>query len=69
MEAVARATAGNVCSTLADLRSGRPTEYDSINGAVLRRGRLAGMSLPALEELDRRFLSLLAERLVHQGAS
>lgn len=53
MEDVARATAANVCSTLADLRSGRPTEYASINGAVLS---LAGeLPLEALRELDRRF--------------
>lgn len=58
MEGVARGTAGNICSTLADLRSGRPTEYDSINGAVLRRARALGLALPTLEKLDRRFSAL-----------
>lgn len=53
MEDVARATSENVCSTLADLRSGRPTEYASINGAVL--GLAGELPLEALRELDRRF--------------
>ncbi|KAK4537425.1 hypothetical protein CDCA_CDCA12G3450 [Cyanidium caldarium] len=34
-------TAGNVCSMLADLRHGRPTEIDALNGAVAQRAREA----------------------------
>lgn len=60
---IAAQTSTNVCSTLADLRGGRPTEYDSINGEVLRRARAAGLAVPALSELDRRFGSLLEAKV------
>lgn len=69
MERVARATSNNVCSTLADLRGGRPTEYDAINGALLRRARELGVSTPLLDELDREFGMLLLSRRPHQVAS
>jgi 2-dehydropantoate 2-reductase len=36
---VARATAGNVSSTLQDVRRNRPTEIDFLNGAIARLGR------------------------------
>lgn len=62
MERVAAITAGNVCSTLADLRSGRPTEYESINGALLRLAQAQGVRLPMLEELDREFWQAQAGR-------
>jgi 2-dehydropantoate 2-reductase len=55
VERVATLTADNVCSTLSDLRRGRPTEYDSINGALLRLARLHGLSTPVLDQLDHEF--------------
>lgn len=55
---IAAQTSSNVCSTLADLRAGRPTEYDSINGELIRRGQASGLPVPALLELDRRFHGL-----------
>lgn len=58
VEAVARDTASNVCSTLADLRSGRPTEYDSINGEVLRRAEQLAVPVPVLRFLDDEFRKL-----------
>ncbi len=55
MERVALATRDNVCSTLADIRSRRPTEYSHVNGALLKLARAADLHLPTLEELDQRF--------------
>lgn len=69
VERVARATAGNVCSTLADLRSSRPTEYNSINGALLRLAHEHGVQVPCLEALDRKFSSFLPQPSVHRAAS
>ncbi|MEZ3142543.1 ketopantoate reductase family protein [Halobaculum sp. MBLA0143] len=43
---VAAATADNRSSTLQDVRAGRPTEVDAINGAVVRRGETAGVGTP-----------------------
>jgi 2-dehydropantoate 2-reductase len=45
-ERVCRATAANICSTLQDLRMGRRTEIDAINGAVVREGRRRGVATP-----------------------
>jgi 2-dehydropantoate 2-reductase len=52
-EAVARATADNVSSTLQDLRRGRPTEVFAINGAVARVARERGLSAPVNEAMAR----------------
>lgn len=60
MEEVARATSGNICSTLADLRSGRTSEYTAINGELLRLARRYRLRLPVLEELDRQFSMMLS---------
>jgi len=46
-------TAVNTCSMLQDLRAGRQTEIDSINGAVARLGREAGIAAPYNEALTR----------------
>lgn len=43
---VATATADNRSSTLQDVRAGRPTEVDAINGAVVARGERAGVDTP-----------------------
>lgn len=52
-EAVARATAENISSTLQDLRRGRPTEVFAINGAVARVARERGLSAPVNEAMAR----------------
>lgn len=59
LERVARETRENVCSTLADLRSGRPTEYPEINGALLDLARQHGVEVPLLEAADREFQQLV----------
>jgi 2-dehydropantoate 2-reductase len=46
-------TAANLCSMLQDLRAGRRTEIDSINGAFARLGREAGVAAPYNELLAR----------------
>lgn len=46
VEAVAAATADNQSSMLQDVRAGRPTEVDAINGAVVRRGETLGVDTP-----------------------
>lgn len=48
---VARRTAGNISSTLADLRRCRRTEVDFINGAVVEFGRKLGVHTPYNEAL------------------
>ena len=55
---VALKTSENICSTLADFRSGRPTEYDSINGRLLQIARSWGVKAPALKRLHEDFTSL-----------
>lgn len=52
---VAEQTAENVCSTLADFRTGRPTEYQAINGEILAAAGRLGLAVPHLEKLDRDF--------------
>lgn len=52
LQRVAEQTRDNICSTLVDLRRGGPTEYDHINGELLRLARRGGISVPYLEELD-----------------
>jgi hypothetical protein len=41
--ATARATSGNVCSTLSDLRGGRPTEAEFVSGWVAAAAAAGGM--------------------------
>ena len=51
VEAVARATAKNVCSMLQDVLKRRPTEIDYINGAIVRQGKGLGIAVPVNEVL------------------
>lgn len=51
-------TAGNVSSMLQDVRAGRCTEIEAINGAVVATARRLGMAVPVNEELVRRVLSI-----------
>lgn len=45
-ETICRQTAGNVNSMLQDVRRGRRTEVDAINGAVAREGETLGVPTP-----------------------
>ncbi|HIL33343.1 MAG: hypothetical protein CXT74_04520 [Methanobacteriota archaeon] len=54
-------TAENRCSMLQDLEARRPTEIDSITGAIVRRGRRTGVATPVSEAL----LHAVREREVH----
>ena len=49
-------TAGHRSSMLQDLRRGRPTEIESLNGAIVRLGRETGVAAP---------VNALVTRLVH----
>jgi len=51
LEKVARATAENRSSMLQDLDRGRPTEVDSISGALLRVASAHGLDLPATRQV------------------
>jgi 2-dehydropantoate 2-reductase len=53
-----RATASNLCSTLLDLRAGRPTELAWLNGEVVRRAEARGIAVPA-----NRFIARLVSHL------
>ena len=46
VEGVCRATQSNLCSMLQDMRAGRMTEIDYLNGAVVREARVFGVSVP-----------------------
>lgn len=50
-EEVARRTASNVSSMLADLRRGAPTEIDAICGAVVRAAKELDVDVPVNEEM------------------
>ncbi len=57
VETVARRTAQNISSMLQDVRRGRPTEIDYINGAVVREGERLGIPTP---------LNLLLTKLIKE---
>ena len=48
---VCRKTATNISSMLQDIRAGRRTEIDAINGAVVAAGRRFGLATPANQAL------------------
>ena len=59
-------TADNRASMLQDILRGRPTEIDAINGAVVARGRQAGVDTPVnllLTQLVRALEATVADRL------
>jgi 2-dehydropantoate 2-reductase len=58
VETVASKTARNISSMLQDVRHGRPTEIDYINGAVVREGQRLGIPTP----LNLLLTKLLKER-------
>jgi 2-dehydropantoate 2-reductase len=60
---VCRATATNISSMLQDVRAGRPTEIEAINGAVVRLADSLGVSAPMNEDLVRKVREL--ERNCH----
>jgi 2-dehydropantoate 2-reductase len=51
---VCKKTAANLSSMLQDINSKRPTEIDSINGAIVAAGRKLAISVPVNEELVKR---------------
>lgn len=55
---VCRATATNISSMLQDLRAGRPTEIEAINGAVVRLAGPLGIPVPVNEALVRKVREL-----------
>jgi 2-dehydropantoate 2-reductase len=46
VEDICRATQNNICSMLQDLRAGRKTEIDYLNGAVMREARALRVPVP-----------------------
>ena len=46
LRTVLEATRGNRCSMLQDIRSGRETEIDALNGEICRRGEMVGLQTP-----------------------
>ncbi len=58
VENLCRRTASNTSSMLGDILSGRPTEIETIVGAVLKRAEQRGKKLPMLETL---YLIVLAK--------
>lgn len=51
VESVCAATSSNACSMLQDVLHKRPTEIDSINGAISRHGRSLGIKTPVNDML------------------
>ena len=51
---VCKKTAANLSSMLQDINSNRPTEIDSINGAIVAAGRKLAIPVPVNEELFKR---------------
>jgi len=56
--AVCQATANNLSSMLQDVRRGRRTEIEAINGAVVEEARRLGLSAPVNQELVRRIRAI-----------
>ncbi len=63
IEAVARNTSRNTSSMCSDMRNGRATEIDYINGYIAERARALGLSAPVNQMLTAR----VKERILHPG--
>jgi 2-dehydropantoate 2-reductase len=59
-EAVCRATGKNISSMLQDIRHGRPTEIEAINGVIVREAAALGLDVPVNEDLTRKIRALQA---------
>lgn len=57
---VCRTTKDNLSSMLQDIRKGRRTEIEAINGAVIREGKALGIPTPINEELYKKVKALEA---------
>jgi 2-dehydropantoate 2-reductase len=55
---VCRATAANISSMLQDVRAGRPTEIEAINGALIRKAAELGLATPVNTELVRQIKAI-----------
>ena len=55
---ICQATAQNISSMLQDVRAGRSTEIEAINGAVVRLGEKFGVATPVNAEITRRVRAL-----------
>ncbi|CAI8309279.1 MAG: 2-dehydropantoate 2-reductase [Candidatus Poseidoniaceae archaeon] len=51
LRTVLEATRGNRCSMLQDIRSGRETEINALNGEISRRGEMLGLQTPLNQAL------------------
>lgn len=61
--AVCRGTAANISSMLQDVRNGKTTEIDSINGAIIRLAEKQGVAVP----INRRLFEQVKEIENHYG--
>ncbi len=57
-ESVCRATSNNISSMLQDIRHGRMTEIESINGAIVREAKTLGLAVPMNLKLTQRVREL-----------
>lgn len=69
IEQVARATATNTSSMRSDVRNGRMTEIDYINGHVVTRSRALGLPAPVNQMLTERVKQLVPHTDQKTGAS
>ncbi len=58
VESVCRKTRDNISSMLQDVRRGRRTEIDAINGVIVKEGRNLGMKAPVNEMLVERVMDI-----------
>ncbi|NOX25933.1 MAG: 2-dehydropantoate 2-reductase [Deltaproteobacteria bacterium] len=68
-EAVCRATNKNISSMLQDIRHGRPTEIEAINGVIVREAAALGMDVPVNQELTQKIRAIQAGGSVNRNRS